>query len=65
MDVNKMLCDAEDEDEIPSLDKYSRFRYSATSASLGFLAKVTHNAIHHKPYFGSASYITSGWSSFW
>ena len=65
MDVNKMLIDADDEEEIPPEEMHKRFRYSATSASLGFIAKVVHNAIRHKPYFGGASYVTSGWTSFW
>ena len=41
-----------------------KFRYSATSASLGFIAKVVHNAASHKPYFGQLSYGTSGLTSF-
>ena len=64
MDVNKMLIDTDSEENIPSEEKYQRYRFSATSASIGFIAKVVHNAIKHKPYFGGASYATSGWSSF-
>ena len=40
-----------------------QLRYSATSASLGFIAKVVHDAISHKPYFGGASYISAAFTS--
>ena len=45
MDLNKMLIDADSREEIPPENLQQQYRYSATSASLGFIAKVVHNAI--------------------
>ena len=64
MDLNKMLIDADCREDIPEQNLSQQYRYSATSASLGFIAKGVHKAITHKPYFGSASYISSGATSF-
>ena len=60
-----MVIDADNEEDIPPEDMKLKFRYSVINASLGFVAKCVHNAIGHKPYFGGASYLTSGWTSFW
>ena len=60
MDVNKVLMDAENEDEIPIEEKTSRMRYSIINASIGFIAKAVHRAKIHKNYVGNLCYTTAG-----
>ena len=55
MDINKVLLDCEHEDELSHLtevDRNARFRYSVINAAVGFIAKVAHLAVRHKPYVG-------------
>ena len=60
MDVNKVLLDYENEDDIPETeDRNAKFRYSVINAAVGFIAKVTHLAVNHKPYVGSGCYASS------
>ena len=61
MDVNKVLIDCENETEIPDTEeRHSKFRYSVINSGVGFIAKVTHDAVYHKPYMGKSCYVTSG-----
>jgi len=65
MDVNKVLLDVEHEDEIVEVEnRPSQFRYSVINAAVGYVAKVTHKAVNHKPYAGKACYITSAIANF-
>lgn len=64
MDLNKIIIDAQREEDIPPDERTSRFRYSAINTGVGFVAKSTHKAIAHKPMFGGASYATSGFVNF-
>mmetsp|Transcript_38553 Transcript_38553/g.50532 ORF Transcript_38553/g.50532 Transcript_38553/m.50532 type:complete len:195 (-) Transcript_38553:329-913(-) len=60
MDVNKVLLDYENEADIPETeDRNAKFRYSVINAAVGFIAKVTHLAVNHKPYMGRACYVSS------
>lgn len=59
VDINKVLLDAEHEDEIADEVKSNRFRYSFSSSSSGFVAKCVHKSISHKKYVGNACYKTS------
>ena len=65
MDVNKVLLDYESEDEIPETEERNqKFRYSVINTAVGYIAKITHRAVHHKPYFGSGCYISSATVNF-
>ena len=60
MDVNKVLLDYENEDDIPETeDRNAKFRYSVINTAVGYIAKVTHLAVNHKPYVGSGCYASS------
>jgi len=61
MDVNKVLIDYEDEADIPlTEDRHKKVRYSVINSGVGFIAKITHDAVYHKPYMGKSCYVTSG-----
>lgn len=67
MDVNKVLIDVEDESqlaEVSAEERNAKFRYSVINAAVGFIAKVTHLAVNHKPYMGKGCYISSATINF-
>ena len=65
MDVNKVLLDYEDESEIPeTVDRNSKFRYSVINTAVGYVAKLTHLAVNHKPYTGRGCYFSSATINF-
>ena len=65
MDVNKVLLDYEDEADIPETEnRAQKFRYSVINAAVGYIAKVTHLAVNHKPFAGKNCYITAATVNF-
>lgn len=60
LDVNKVLMDAETEQEIPPEELATRFRYSLINASIGFIAKCVFRGATYKRYFGSLCYSAAG-----
>ena len=60
MDVNKVLLDYEHEDDITDTESVpQKFRYSVINTSVGFIAKITHKAVAHKPIMGRGCYTSA------
>lgn len=56
IDVNRVLMDAESENDIPENEREERMRYSIINASIGFIAKCVWTGLGWKKYFGSLCY---------
>lgn len=60
MDVNKVLMDHEHETDIKdSKTRLAKFRYCVINSGCGFVAKVCHKAIKHKPLMGKNAYLSA------
>ena len=61
MDLNRVLMDAETEEEIPKDDNlFQRMRYSAINSGPGLLAMIVHKAAPIKGFYGQAAYPIAG-----
>lgn len=60
IDVNRVLMDAETEEDIPIEERNERMRYSLINASIGFIAKCVFRGGELKKYFGSLCYSAAG-----